>query len=424
MSFALPAVQFPPLSAAVSCRQRHQHHRHGPGPCRFRAEYPRQSTSSRRHRRGPRDRPTSSRTGSASETAATRRCAGWACDRAPRALRFVGPPVRLQPAAGRRRCLMIGLLRPGQRKTFHATFRLRANVPRIESPTARTWTSLLVPRRQRSCLKTPVIPEPRRPRLAKDATTIRVGTATPSLPGGVESPGPRSLLRDAVGGGRSFGRLRHRQPAWPRVSGRAQRCVTWIGESLVRPRPVAAIGPTTRKARLSGPFLRVAGAGFEPATLGYEPDELPDCSTPRRGPIIASAGGRLRAWLSSEHGWFHSVGSDMFCHVRGGRRLALVTAVVAALVAIAAAPAQAKKVDLQFPDGFLWGTATAGFQTEAGFRAADSDTGSDWWAWTHDDANVQRGNVWGTCPRTSRAGTRSSVATSSSTTGSSRTPTA
>ncbi len=23
----------------------------------------------------------------------------------------------------------------------------------------------------------------------------------------------------------------------------------------------------------------VAGAGFEPATSGYEPDELPDCST-------------------------------------------------------------------------------------------------------------------------------------------------
>ena len=27
--------------------------------------------------------------------------------------------------------------------------------------------------------------------------------------------------------------------------------------------------------------LLVAGAGFEPATFGLEPDELPDCSTPR-----------------------------------------------------------------------------------------------------------------------------------------------
>ena len=28
-------------------------------------------------------------------------------------------------------------------------------------------------------------------------------------------------------------------------------------------------------------FYLVAGAGFEPATFSYEPDELPDCSPPR-----------------------------------------------------------------------------------------------------------------------------------------------
>ena len=54
----------------------------GPGP---RApgggeEGPPESTSTRRHKRGPRGRATSSRTGSPSETAATRRCAG--CGRA------------------------------------------------------------------------------------------------------------------------------------------------------------------------------------------------------------------------------------------------------------------------------------------------------------------------------------------------------
>ena len=51
-----------------------------------------------------------------------------ACDRAPRALRFVRSTARLQRAAGRRRCLTIRRLRPGQRRTFRATFRLRENV--------------------------------------------------------------------------------------------------------------------------------------------------------------------------------------------------------------------------------------------------------------------------------------------------------
>jgi uncharacterized repeat protein (TIGR01451 family) len=50
------------------------------------------------------------------------------CDRAPRALRLVRATARLQRAAGGRRCLVIPLLRPGERRTFAATFRLRANV--------------------------------------------------------------------------------------------------------------------------------------------------------------------------------------------------------------------------------------------------------------------------------------------------------
>lgn len=50
------------------------------------------------------------------------------CDRPPRALRFVRATRHLRRAAGRRMCLTVRLLRPGHRKTFRATFRLRANV--------------------------------------------------------------------------------------------------------------------------------------------------------------------------------------------------------------------------------------------------------------------------------------------------------
>src|SRR4051794_25993300 len=50
------------------------------------------------------------------------------CDRAPRALRLVRATARLHRARLGRRCLVIPLLRSGQRKTFVATFRLRANV--------------------------------------------------------------------------------------------------------------------------------------------------------------------------------------------------------------------------------------------------------------------------------------------------------
>ncbi len=51
-----------------------------------------------------------------------------ACDLPPRALRFVSATRRLQRAAGGRRCLTIRQLEPGQRRTFDATFRLRAGV--------------------------------------------------------------------------------------------------------------------------------------------------------------------------------------------------------------------------------------------------------------------------------------------------------
>ncbi|MBI5106685.1 MAG: glycoside hydrolase family 1 protein [Solirubrobacterales bacterium] len=47
------------------------------------------------------------------------------------------------------------------------------------------------------------------------------------------------------------------------------------------------------------------------------------------------------------------------------------------------APALAADGTERFPDGFLWGTAIAGFQTEMGPHGQDADRRSDWWAWTH-----------------------------------------
>jgi beta-glucosidase/6-phospho-beta-glucosidase/beta-galactosidase len=68
------------------------------------------------------------------------------------------------------------------------------------------------------------------------------------------------------------------------------------------------------------------------------------------------------------------------------------------LVAWTAAPASAKKPgDARFPGGFLWGQATAGFQSEAG-AGANTDRHSDWWVWSHDPQNVAAGRVSGDLP--------------------------
>ncbi len=50
-----------------------------------------------------------------------------------------------------------------------------------------------------------------------------------------------------------------------------------------------------------------------------------------------------------------------------------------------------------FPTGFLWGTAIAGFQTEAG-QGRNLDPSSDWFAWTHDPSNIADGTVSGDLP--------------------------
>ena len=106
-----------------------------------------------------------------------------ACDRAPRALRFVRARLRLHRASGRRLCFTIRLLRPGQRKTFRATFRLRANV------TAESITNGATADVPNHTAPTPFQPDgagttpspfpragtiPRRRRLARDSATTRV----------------------------------------------------------------------------------------------------------------------------------------------------------------------------------------------------------------------------------------------------------
>jgi beta-galactosidase len=68
-------------------------------------------------------------------------------------------------------------------------------------------------------------------------------------------------------------------------------------------------------------------------------------------------------------------------------------AMVLSLVLALAAPGVAAARD--FPEDFLWGTAIAAFQTEAGGRPANADTHSDWWAWSHDPANIANGHVSG-----------------------------
>ena len=119
-----------------------------------------------------------------------------ACDRAPRALTFVGPrcvctglravgcasrPVCCGPVSARRSAPPSGCARTSRRRP---------------SPTPRAWTSPPGPRRYDTvpARHAAVIPEQRRRRVARDAATIGV-ERTRSLPGGAESARPRSLLR-------------------------------------------------------------------------------------------------------------------------------------------------------------------------------------------------------------------------------------
>ena len=67
------------------------------------------------------------------------------------------------------------------------------------------------------------------------------------------------------------------------------------------------------------------------------------------------------------------------------RRLLLLLLLLAVV-----APGEAAARD--FPRDFLWGTAIAAFQTEAGGTPSHADRRSDWWAWSHDRENISDGS--------------------------------
>ena len=68
-------------------------------------------------------------------------------------------------------------------------------------------------------------------------------------------------------------------------------------------------------------------------------------------------------------------------------------ALLASLLFALAAPGVAAARD--FPRDFLWGTAIAAFQTEAGGHPSNADRRSDWWVWSHDRENIDQGRVSG-----------------------------
>jgi beta-glucosidase/6-phospho-beta-glucosidase/beta-galactosidase len=77
----------------------------------------------------------------------------------------------------------------------------------------------------------------------------------------------------------------------------------------------------------------------------------------------------------------------------GSRHLVCLVATAVLLLTVALAPAASARQ--AFPRGFLWGTATAGFQVEAGGARANSDRRSDWWAFTTDPELIGTGVVSG-----------------------------
>lgn len=80
-------------------------------------------------------------------------------------------------------------------------------------------------------------------------------------------------------------------------------------------------------------------------------------------------------------------------------------AALAVLAAAAFLPAAANATPAEkFPKGFMWGVAGSGFQTEMGGGPANSDRGSDWWAWVRDEQNIASGHVSGDLPENGPGG--------------------
>jgi uncharacterized repeat protein (TIGR01451 family) len=104
-----------------------------------------------------------------------------ACDRPPRALRFVRATRPLDRAAGRRLCLTIRLLRPGQRMAFDATFRLDRLVT---ADTITNGSSVVTPTASAPSPEPPDGPADvtRHRRLDRDPARIRVRAAPQACP--------------------------------------------------------------------------------------------------------------------------------------------------------------------------------------------------------------------------------------------------
>ena len=77
------------------------------------------------------------------------------------------------------------------------------------------------------------------------------------------------------------------------------------------------------------------------------------------------------------------------------RRIALAGIAIGLASALFAVPASAGVIARDFPGDFLWGTATAGFQVEAGGSPSNVDRQSDWYAFTEDESLAADGVVSG-----------------------------
>jgi beta-glucosidase/6-phospho-beta-glucosidase/beta-galactosidase len=73
-----------------------------------------------------------------------------------------------------------------------------------------------------------------------------------------------------------------------------------------------------------------------------------------------------------------------------------LVALIAAGGLLVPAPGSARVV-APFPEGFLWGSAISGFQSDMGV-GAPNDEGTDWWVWVHDADNISAGRVSGDLP--------------------------
>ncbi|CAB4865526.1 unannotated protein [freshwater metagenome] len=92
------------------------------------------------------------------------------------------------------------------------------------------------------------------------------------------------------------------------------------------------------------------------------------------------------------------------------RSTAIATCTAITLLAVPSSAAAGASTTAHFPTGFTWGVAGAGFQTEMGGGDAYSDKNTDWWAWSHNAANIAAHRVSGDQPENGPGGWKTSFA--------------